>query len=271
MSDVLVTGATGSVGRNVVAGLVEAGVAVRALVRREVAVPGAETARGDLGDPASLAAAAEGTAAVFLLWPGMSAEGLDDAVTAVALGRRVVLLSALAAGEGDGGVWGAAERAVRDRTEAWTFLRAGGFATNALAWAEAVRGGGPVRLPFPAAGRSSVHERDIADVAVAALTGSGHAGRTYRLTGPQVLTLAEHVRAIGAAVGRDVPVEVQPFDEARAEIKSWAGPEAADAMLGYWASLVAHPEPVEPGVERVTGRPARPFAAWAADHRADFT
>jgi ketosteroid isomerase-like protein len=149
-------------------------------------------------------------------------------------------------------------------------LRASGFATNTLQWAPAIRAGKPVRAPYLYASRSLIHEQDIADVAALAMTSPGHDGRAYALTGPAAITQAEQVRLIGAAAGVPVSAEEASHDEARAEMLSWAKPGFADAALGYWASLVATPEPVTDTVRELTGSPARPFAQWARDHAADF-
>ncbi len=125
-------------------------------------------------------------------------------------------------------------------------------------------------MPYPGAARALIHERDIADVAVHALTEDGHAGRAYVLTGPAALTMAEQVRLIGRAVGREPTVLAQPPDEARAEVARWTDPAFADTAVRYWASLVDQPEQVTGTVEEITGRPARTYATWVDDHAAEF-
>ncbi|MCA1655962.1 MAG: nuclear transport factor 2 family protein, partial [Pseudonocardiaceae bacterium] len=122
----------------------------------------------------------------------------------------------------------------------------------------------------PRAARSLIHERDIAEVAVRALTENGHAGAAYVLTGPAALTQAEQVRVLGEVAGRPATVEEVTPEEARAQVLEWADPEYADSALTYWASLVDTPEPVTRTVEEVTGTPARTFEQWARDHVADF-
>jgi uncharacterized protein YbjT (DUF2867 family) len=174
---VLVTGATGNVGHHVVAGLRDAGVTVRALSRDPSSsrLPaGVATLGGDLTDPGSLRQAAAGADAAFLLWPLPAAQGAEAAVGALAgQVRRIVYLSAMSVRDGapsaENGVWGQVEQAIRQSGAEWTFLRAGGFATNTLAWAEQIRSRGAVRWPYGQAARSLIHERDIAAVAVRAL------------------------------------------------------------------------------------------------------
>jgi uncharacterized protein YbjT (DUF2867 family) len=134
-----------------------------------------------------------------------------------------------------------------------------------------IRRDGAVRWPYGAAARSLIHERDIADVAVRALTTDDLLGRRLELTGPATVTQAEQVRLIGEAIGRDVRWIELPSGLARAHLLAEWGDEAfADAALSYWASLVEHPERVTDTVERITGRPARTFRDWARDHAADF-
>lgn len=262
---ILVTGATGNIGRHVVAGLRAEGVTVRSMSRD----PAAADVTGDFTDPGSIAAAADGADAVFLLWPFLSPDGVDAVATALGTPpRHVVYVSAMSAPQG--GVWGAVEDAVRRSGATWTFLRPAGFATNTLEWAPAIRAGGPVPMPYPKAARSLIHERDIADVAVRVLTGEGHAGRAYVLTGPSALTMAEQVTIIGDAVGSRPYAVEQPVEEYRDAMAAVTGAAFADGALRYWAGLVDEPEPVTQTVTEITGRPARTFAEWAADHADDF-
>jgi uncharacterized protein YbjT (DUF2867 family) len=271
MPRILVTGATGTVGRHVVDASLDRGASVRALTRRPGRArlaTGVELVEGDLTDAGSLKDAAKGVDAVFLLWPSFDPTGADRAVGVLASqARKIVYLSATSAEHG--GVWGAVEQAVERSGAARTFLRAGGFAKNTLEWAGQIRAGDVVRVPYPGAGRSLIHERDIAAVAVRALLDEGHDGQKYVLTGPSVVTTADQVRLIGEAIGRPLRAVAQPIDEARAELRETFG-DGADGALAYWASLVEHPEPVTPAVEEVTGTPARSFEEWAGDHAADF-
>jgi uncharacterized protein YbjT (DUF2867 family) len=274
-SKILVIGATGNIGRHVVTGLRERGAAVRALSRNPRLPDGVEAAQGDLTRPDSLHSALSGVDTVFLLWPFLSSDGAREVVDVIAgHARRVVYVSALSVTDGrspeENGVWGQVEDAIRASTLEWTILRPGGFATNTLSWADAIRAGQPVRIPFAQAGRSLIDERDIADVAVLALTEDGHTGRVYPLTGPGVLTQAEQVRIIAEVVGQPARVADIPAEEARADMLTWADPAFADAALAYWETLVDTPEPVLNNVQEITGRPARTFAEWAREHADDF-
>jgi uncharacterized protein YbjT (DUF2867 family) len=260
---ILVTGATGNVGQQVALGLSEAGELVRGMSR--TAGPG--LVRGDLLEPEGLPL--DGVDKVFLLWPGPTADGVQEAVDAIAgQVKHVVYLSAISA---ESGYWGVVEDALRASGVEWTFLQAGGFASNTRMWADMIRRDGEVRWPYGAAARSLIHERDIADVAVHALTTDGHAGQTYLLTGPAAITQAEQVRQIGAAIGRPLRWTEQSPDAARVQLLAeWGNPAFVDGALSYWASLVGNPEPVTGTVEQVTGTPARTFEQWARDHADDF-
>lgn len=283
MDKTLVIGATGNVGREVVERLVAAGEAPRTLSRR-AGVPdegvghvrgGVEAVAGDLSEPATLEAALAGTGSVFLVWPFLTTEHAPAVLDALGRhARRVVYVSS-------SGVDRTAERQtdpirqlhadmealIEKSGLEWTVLRADTFASNACGWAGQIRAGDVVRGPDTAA-TAVIDERDIAAVAVRALTEDGHAGAVYVLTGPQVLSRAQQVRAIGEAVGRSLRFEAVPADVARERMLADGRPPAlVDALL---AGAEARPasELITTAVEELTGAPARTFASWAAD-RAD--
>jgi uncharacterized protein YbjT (DUF2867 family) len=260
---ILVTGATGNVGRAVAAGLGRAGVPFRTTARHGGDV------RADLSDPASLRAALDGVDTVFLVWPGPAVPGIEDAVAALTSpARKIVYLSAIAAGTG---FWGTVEKAVESSGVDHVFLRAGGFATNTLGWAPMIRSEGVVRWPYGQASRSLIHEKDLAEVALRALLSDDLDGQRPELTGPANVTQAEQVRLIGEAIGRPLEWVELPSGIARQELLATMGDEGfVDASLAYWASLVGRGEPVTDRVAEITGHPARSFAEWARDHIADF-
>jgi len=276
---ILVTGATGNVGRHITTQLRDAGVTVRAL-SRDPSSPrlpaGVTVARGDLTDPDSLRNAAAGADAAFLLWPFLASRGAEAAVAAIAGHvRHIVFLSAISVHDGAppeaNGVWGQVEQAIEQSGTEWTFLRVGGFAANTLAWADEIRSDGVVRWAYGEAARSLIHERDIADVAVRALTDGTHAGAKYVLTGPEAVTQADQARMIGEVTGLPVRWVEAPPEAIREQLAAITGDRAfADHALAYWASLIAQPEPVTHVVEEITGTRARTFRDWARDHASDF-
>ena len=267
---IFVVGATGKVGRHVVAGLLERGSGVRVLVRdpsQAELPPDVDVVRGDLTDPHGLAEHLADVEAVFLVWPFFAADGADEVVGILARSaRRIVYLSAEAAARRPDTFWARVEHAVERSASEWTFLRPTGFAANTLMWADQIRASGVVRWPYGEAARSLIHERDIADAAVLALTEQGHTGARHVLTGPRTLTQAEQAHAIGEALGRPVRWEELSREDAEREL---AG-EVPDTALDTWAGFVQTPEIVTSTVQDVTGRPARPFQEWARDHADDF-
>ena len=274
---IVVTGGTGRVGQQVVAQLRERNLKVRVVSRRPgQPQAGVETAAADLADPASLEPALRGADALFLLWPFTSAEltaTLAPQVAKLAARHvtRIVYLSAQPAAERPGSFWALTERAIEDSGAAWTFLRPAGFASNTLMWADQIRAGDVVRWPFGAAARTLIDERDIAAVAVRALTGDGHAGARYLLSGPAVLTQAEQLAAIGRALGRDLIWEELPRAQAQQALTAaWGDPGFAASALDTWERFVTHPEVVTSTVRDLTGVPARTFADWAAANAGAF-
>jgi uncharacterized protein YbjT (DUF2867 family) len=279
MSTVLVVGATGKVGRHVVAGLLDEGVAVSALTRQPetAALPAqVEVVEGDVGRPETIEAAVRGAQSAFLLWPGFDPAGAGEVVAALAgnVDHIVQLSSARLQGEEAGvteGVWAEVERLVEASGVAWTFVRAGGFAANTLGWADTIRAGDPLRVAFPRAARSVVHERDIAEVAVRTLVDPGHVGSAYDVTGPEVLSQLQQVAIIGEVLGRAVAVEEKSADEAWREFASFMGADGADRAVAHWTSMVDSPERATHDVEQITGHTARKYSAWVRDHLDAFT
>ncbi|GAB7182967.1 NAD(P)H-binding protein [Kitasatospora sp. Ki12] len=277
MTKILVIGANGSVGRHVVASLAEGGHEVRALVRdsAKASLPaGVEAVRGDLTDPESLEPAlADGVSAVYLMWPGLPVE--PRVVELIARhAERVVYLSAdvadLADDEPAAVFHQEIERLIRNSGLEWTFVRAIDFAGNLLAWAGQVREG-VVRWPYGRARRSLVHERDIADVAVRALTEDGHAGARYVVTGPESLAHADLAAIIGEELAVDLRWEELAPETAREQLTAaWGNAAFVDSRLRAWESFTHEPERVTDTVERVLGRPPRDVRSWVRDHAADF-
>jgi NADPH:quinone reductase-like Zn-dependent oxidoreductase len=266
---ILVTGATGTVGRQVIAQLREAGAEVRALTRGPADFPpGVETAHGDLSVPDSLHAAVEGVVAVFLVWPFVLTDGLEAVLALVAKhARRVVYLSSAAVRDHER----QAEQLIERSGLEYTILRPHAFAANTLRWAERIRAEGVMREPYGQAAMSLVHERDIAAVAVQALTQDGHGGAVYELTGPHSLTQTEQARVIGEVIGHPVRWEdASPQDARRRMLARGWPPEAVDSILRTQATMTGGPAPVTTTVEEVTGAPARTYRTWVAEHAHAF-
>ena len=269
---ILVTGATGNVGRHIVQKLAAADRPVRALTRdpADAGLPaGVDVRAGDFTDLASLEAAFEGVTALHLMTTYGPANATvpnsrDLVAAAVKAGvRRVTLLW--------NGFAGPVEEAVEASELEWTHLRPGEFMSNALGWAEMVRIEGVVRESHGEVGHSPVDVRDIATVAALALTEEGHAGKAYPLTGPEVITVPEQVAAIAAAIGKEVRYEAEGPEGARERMRALGIEEhAIDYVLDWRANPPEFARTVSRTVEAVTGRPARTFADWARDHADAF-
>jgi uncharacterized protein YbjT (DUF2867 family) len=294
---ILVTGATGNVGREVVSHLLGAGVAVRAMTRNpgSAGLPGGvEVVGGDLSAPASLAGPLAGVEAVFLVWPFLTAKAAPGFLGQVMKhDQRIVYLSSMSVRddlrqqpEPISAFHADVERLIERSGLEWTFLRPSGFATNTLLWAPQIRAGDVVRWPYGAARRSLIHERDIAAVAAQALTSGGRGATKYILTGPEALTQVEQVRIIGDTIRRQLRYEEISARAARQKLLTgWGMPRAvarllparsrvgrlADGALNAWAEMVDEPERVTDTVQKVAGRQPYAFREWVADHANDFS
>lgn len=277
----LVTGATGPIGRSLVAHLLAAGAAVR-VTTREPAKAGfaapVEVVDGNFATGDLPAEALAGVQAAFVFPAIGGIEGFLASAVEAGVGRLVVL-SSLAAAElharDRGSVSSlhhrAIERAVAASGIPATILRPGDMANNLRFWAWPIKTSGIVYGPYPTSAQAPIHEADIAAVATTAMLDAAHAGQTYHLTGPEALSRAAMLATIGAAIGRELSfVEITPEAFAQ-QMGQYMPAPVIKMLLDYWSDTVAAPDVPLPTVEEVTGRPARTLAVWAADHRADFT
>lgn len=274
--EIVVTGATGNVGAELVTTLAARGHHVRAVVRSaDVTVRSGTTAYvADLDRPATLRGAMTGADGVFLL------PGYADMAELVALAEecgvaRLVQLSGASAGSGDltnavTAYMVRSEQAVRAGGVPWTIIRPNSFMSNVLRWAPQLAAGDTVRLPFPGVASAMTHPADIAAVAAVALTEPGHGGEVYRLSGPEALTPEAQVRIVGEALGRDLRFAAQSDDEARAEMLQQMPAAYVDAFFDFYAAGSLDESAVLPTVLDVTGTPPRTLADWVAEHRAEI-
>ena len=284
---ILLTGATGTNGAEIARLLSERGVPFRAMVRDRShasgldALPGATVVEGDFDDAASVASELGGTERAFLLTPSTEraeAQQLAFVEAARQAGvRHLVKLSQYAA-SADSPVrflryHDAVEQAVRDSGMDYTFLRPNLFMQGLLHFAGTVARDGTFAAAAGDAAVSVVDIRDIARVAVAALTEPGHDGRTYTLTGPQALTHADMAREISAATGTAVRyVDVSPEAMGAAMVEMGMPPWQADGLVEDYAHYRrGEAASVETGVEDATGQPPGTFAAFARDYAGAFS
>ncbi|MFG2498907.1 SDR family oxidoreductase [Streptomyces sp. NPDC048441] len=277
---IVVTGATGNVGRPLTQALAEAGEQVTAVSRHAVAVPdGVRHVAADLAETASLRPALEGAKALFLLLSGdlhtPEARPADIIGLAAASGvRRVVLLSSQGVATRPLGPSRVAMRAVEDTLREsgldWAVLRPGGFASNAMAWAESVRTQGTVAAPFGDVGVPVIDPADIAEVAAACLLDDQHNGGMYELTGPEVITPRQQAETIAAALGSPVRFHELTRDEARAGMTRFVPAELADDTLDIISAPIPAELRISPDVEQVLGRAPHPFSGWVARNLGAF-
>jgi uncharacterized protein YbjT (DUF2867 family) len=278
MNTILVTGATGNVGRPLVTHLVNAGANVRAVTRHP------DTAQLPAGVElvTSAAAGLPGASAVFLNSRALGEELADVVRLAWQAGvTRLVALSAINADDdfdrqpsrvrGDRNK--EVEQLAVDSGMEWVSLRPTVFATNfAGMWSPQIRAGDVVFGPYASASTAPIVDRDISEVAAHALLTDDLLGQKIPLTGPQAFTNAELVDVIGNVLGRPVHYQEVAPELVRDRFVGVGFPaEFADAYIAFLAATVDKPALVTHEVDKILGRPAESFASWVADHPALFT
>jgi uncharacterized protein YbjT (DUF2867 family) len=279
---VLVTGATGRVGRVVVDQLLAADVPVRALTRRPINAglpPAVEIASGDLTVPESLNAALQGVSTVFLVWTAPPTTAQAVIARLATHTERVVFLSSphqtphpfFQQPNPMAVLHAEIERLIAAAGLASTIIRPGMFASNTVHWwAAQIRKGDVVRWPYGSAETSPIDEHDIASVAARTLYEDGHTGGDYVLTGPESLSQIEQVRTIGDAIGRRIHFEeLSPEEFRRDTAGTWPAP-VVDMLLAAWKATLGRSAFVTSTASNVIGSPTRTFRQWATDHVAVF-
>ncbi|MCQ9133815.1 MULTISPECIES: NAD(P)H-binding protein [Streptomyces] len=278
---ILVTGATGTTGREVLRGL-PAGLPVRVMARNPARVQQtahrAEVVAGDYGDPRSLERALRGVSRAFLLTSRVG--GDDDArflrAARSAGVRHVVKVSAAAVADADAHDlvtrWQRAnEELLLSSGMRWTLLRPRAFMSNTLCWAPSIASERVVRALYGTSVNACVDPRDVAAAAVCALTESGHEGRIHTLTGPEPISAVEQTAQLGRLLDRPLRFEELSPDQARARLSGRHPADVVEALLASARRQRAGAKVrVEDTVRRLTGHPARPFTTWAEDHLTAF-
>ncbi len=278
MNAILVTGATGNVGRPLVNHLAEAGATVRAVTRQP------DSAQFPAGVEAvgSAVAGLRGASAVFLNSRALG----DELATVVDQARRegVTRLVALSAINADDDFSRQPSRFRGDRNKEveqyavdsgleWVSLRPTVFATNFFGmWAPQIKAGDVVNGPYAAASTAPIVDSDISAVAARALLTDDLLGQKVPLTGPEALTNAELVDVIGTVLGRGLRYQEVPADLVRQRfIGIGFSTDFADAYMALLEATVAKPALVTHDVEKILGRPAQSFGDAIAAHRELFT
>ncbi|RJX37973.1 NAD-dependent epimerase/dehydratase family protein [Paenibacillus pinisoli] len=270
---ILVTGATGNVGRHVVDQLVRSGARVRALTRNPATAnlpQSVEVVYGELTDPQSLVPALEGVTAMHLItFNGADSAPLQTGAEIIALAekagvRKVTLLWS--------GERGPVEAAAEESGLEWTHLQPPvEFMSNAREWAESIRSEGVIRGLNREVLSAMIHEADIGSVAATVLMEDGHAFKSYTLTGPEVLSVSDKLRHISAEIGRELEfIELTEAEERAKMRQAGIQEDVIDYVVGWHANPPKESYQVWPTVEQITGRPARTFAQWVAENREKF-
>lgn len=281
---ILVTGATGLVGREVVEQLDSAGALVRAVTRNPAGAKLPETVEvveGDPGRPGSMAAALEGVEAIFVHPRAVGLACAELLALARDAGvRKVVVLSAINVDDAldkqpsrfNGDRNYEVESAVIASGLEWVSLRASSFADNTFrAWGGQIRGGDIVRGPYADFAESPVHEADLAAAAVRGLLADEWVGQLLQITGPQSLTHAEMTKIIGDVIGRPLQYQEVPAEMAGQGLMKLGFPEGFVAcLMARYANGAGLPSPVSDDLARVLERPSRTYAEWVADRAAEL-
>ncbi|NIK59657.1 NAD(P)H-binding protein [Kribbella shirazensis] len=255
---IVITGATGNVGRPLVQTLTAAGEDVVPVSRH------GDGHQADLTRPETLAPILNGAKAVFLLTSAdfLASGNLQDVVGVIrdAGVRRVVLLSSQ--GVTTQRHSSVHEDAVTGSDLDWTILRPGNFASNALAWAESIRTRREMAAPFADVALPAVDPQDIAEVAAAALRDPAHTNAVYTLTGPAAISPRQQAEVIQEAIRTPISFTELTREQARAGMLTFMPPPVVEATLDVLSTPTPAERAISPDVEKVLGRPPHTFADW---------
>jgi uncharacterized protein YbjT (DUF2867 family) len=268
--DVLVMGATGNVGGALVELLRARDVRVHAITREARAWPeGVRGVVGDANDPASLAGVAAGMDGLFLMC-GYAAEAqlladLGDGHAALLSASSVPLAdsgNAMAAYHRD------SEQAVNASAAAWTIVRPCSMQSNVTRWKDQLDSGEVIRAPFGDVAVAMIDPRDVAAVLAATLTEAGHAGQTYRVSGPEALTPADQVAIVAEVLERNLRFQAISDDEARDTLPAQIGQAYTDAQFDIFRQHPQYESEIQPTVDQVLGRSPGRLRGWLERNRA---
>lgn len=264
---VLVTGATGNIGRKVVDHLLAGGAeSVRALTvdpDRAALPPQVEVVRGYIGKPDSLDGVFDGVQRMYLA--PVPETAVEAAARAAAAGVRQIVDLAGA----EGSWWYAVEQGVEASGVTWTHLEPGEFMENTTVWSDQIRTTGAVRDAFGHARNAMIAMDDVAAVAAAILLGEGYENTRHHLTGPESLSKRQKVQQIGEGLGRQIPFIEISRSEAIAQLEPSMG-EYAEWYIGTAEDAAADSQPVLSAVEQITGRPATRLVDWVRANSHEF-
>lgn len=276
---ILVTGATGNVGKPLVRLLVERGASVRVLVRDERKLADlkdrVDCVVGDLDQPDTITPAMHGVESVYMVTPGT--EQVASVVEAAKRAgvQHLVKQSTIEANRSLGpGKWHRQqEKIIEESGIQWTFLRPTMMMVNTIAWwAATIKSQGAVYFPGGNGKVSPVDERDVALVACNVLTEPGHKGQIYELTGPEALTIRQMVQTIAGCLGKpirytEIPMLLGALWMLRFGLPLYVVRGLVETFGALRRNEYAY---VSDAIERIGERPAKTFEAWTHDHLPAF-
>ena len=282
---ILITGATGNIGTELVKLLASKGSSLRVVSRDEKKVayldPRIERIIGQLREPSVVQRALQGIDKLFmipvLLDPDHESDRLliDEAKRAGV--GHIVMLSSGVVRLGDKNPIGILHRQkevfIEETGIPWTFLRPGGFMSNVLRfWLDTIKSQGKVFNPSGDGKTAPISPYDIAAVAAVALTTTGHEGKVYDLTGPELVSAHDQVRILSKVFGKPIQCVDIPVQAAVIGMKSAGLPEAAiEGLSKLWTRVRKGEGAFQNNeVERLTGKPAQTFETWCHEHRTAF-
>lgn len=280
---ILVTGATGNIGTELVKHLRTDGARMRVITRDEKKVAhldaSVERVIGDRHDPSIIRQALQGVDKVFLLPVLLDNHEADRLLIEAAKQAGVQLIVQISSGAvrmetkgGIGGLHREIEQLIEDSGIAWTFLRPGGFMSNTLQWVATIKSQSKVFNPTGEGKTAPISPYDIAAVAAVALISSGHEGKAYDLTGPELLSAHEQVEILSKVIGRsiecvDIPIEVA----VKSAIANGLPEILVESLAEIWKRIRAGGGTFQTSeVKRLTGRPAQTFETWCHEYRSAF-
>jgi len=278
---ILITGATGNIGKELVPFLLESGQSIRVLTRDMQKVAHldlcVERAMGDFDRSETLAAAVKGIERIFLVtYETQQDVNVIEAAKKAGV-RQIVKLSTREATEHKikVGKWHfEREELIRTSGLDWTFLRPGMFMSNSIDWwAESIKGQASVFFPGGKKGKvAPIDPRDVARAAAVALTEPGHTGRAYELTGSELFTIGGMVQVISRVLGKPIQyVDIPPIAAKLFMLKSGMDKVLVNALMEMLASLRRNEGAIlTEDVQRLTSRAPRRFETWCRAHIGAF-
>ncbi len=272
----LVSGASGTIGREVVRELQKKNYKVRVLTRdasKSEFPKDVEVVTGDLTDTESLEKVFEGVYATHLISIG------DDKYTPLSNGKAIVRMlqksgvkriTVLWNGEGSESTL---EKEVKNSELLWTIVQPQEYMANALGWVESIRKAKEVKEPFGDRPTAAIHENDVGNVIATILTDAGrrHHKKTYTLTGPKILTPRKQVEQIAHSLGQEIVFQELNEEQTRSRWREWGlSTETMDYLYNWYGNTPAQGYTVTSAVEDILGKPALTFKKWVSDNIIKF-